>query len=457
MFVIKHLIRILTLSLLLVIISNPSFSDNHSNDLKKINEQLNSVKKLFDTGVLDEEGYRSAKNRLDEKKKIILSKNKKNKKKTTTSISKTLEKQIEVLENLLKDGVLSEEEFLKTKKYLIDKEKDGSNISLNDEVKIPSTYVLNVKKVPGRSSWEKAEMIFEDYKVITYRPGGIKVVRISDGKKLLHIVDNYKIKFFNNGEDVLSIKKTEYQVDRSLTGMTEGLEGHVEDTIKEITEILKNPFKKKKKATFDTKTHQLELFINNKRALHYVGRYVKRHRAFFYQVLTDKSEPFHFYIKIDSKNAIALNMEYFNTKIDKAVRKAKKRLSIEFDVTEEEIEKIIEEKVGEETNKAIEDSMEKAINESVVEAIKQSIGEVLSATLVNAIEEATGEAIEESIEAELANAINEEIANAVAQGIDEAAVTAGWEAYFEVLAAGGTEAEASAKAYETCGSACDNY
>ena len=45
------------------------YADNHSNDLKKINEQLNSVKKLFDTGVLDEEGYRSAKNRLDEKKK----------------------------------------------------------------------------------------------------------------------------------------------------------------------------------------------------------------------------------------------------------------------------------------------------------------------------------------------------------------------------------------------------
>ena len=155
MFVIKHLIRILTLSLLLVIISNPSFSDNHSNDLKKINEQLNSVKKLFDTGVLDEEGYRSAKNRLDEKKRIILSKNKKNKKKTTTSISKTLEKQIEVLENLLKDGVLSEEEFLKTKKYLINKEKGGSNISLSDEVKVPSTYALNVKKVPGRGSWEK--------------------------------------------------------------------------------------------------------------------------------------------------------------------------------------------------------------------------------------------------------------------------------------------------------------
>ena len=103
-------------------------------------------------------------------------------------------------------------------------------------------------------------MIFEDYKVITYRPGGIKVVRISDNKKLLQITDNYKIKYFNNGEDVLSIKKTEYQVDRSLTGMTEG---HIESTIKEITEILKNPFKKRKKATFDTTSHKLELFLNN--------------------------------------------------------------------------------------------------------------------------------------------------------------------------------------------------
>ena len=70
---------------------------------------------------------------------------------------------------------------------------------------------------------------------------------------------------------------------------------------------------------------------------------------------------------------------------------------------------------------------------------------------------ATMKQIEESVEAELANAIDEEIANAVAQGIDEAAVTAGWEAYFEVIAAGGTAEEASAKAYETCGSACDNY
>ena len=456
MFIFKHLKKLLTIILLSFIFSNPSYSDTHSNDLKKINEQLNSIKKLFDTGVLDDASYKTSKNRLDKKKKILLSKNKK-KKKPSSNVSKTLEKQIEVLENLLKDGILSEEEFLKTKKFLIEKENSGNNISLEDTVSVPSTYLLNVKKVPGIKTWEKAEIIFEDYRIYTYRPGGIKIVRISDGKKLARITGNYKIKYFNNGQDVISIKKTEYQVVRSLTAMTDGLEGQVEKTIKEIGEILKNPFKKRKKAAFDTKTHKLELFINNKRLLHYVGRYVKRHRAFFYQVLTDKSEAFHFYIKIDAKAPIALNMRFFNAKIDKAVRKAKKRLSIEFDVTEEEIEKIIQEKVGEETEKAVEDSMEKAINESVIEAIKQSIGEVLSATLVNAIEQATGEAIDESIEAELANAINEEIALAVAAGIDEAAVTAGWEAYFEVLAAGGTVQEASDKAYEACGSACDNY
>ena len=40
---------------------------------------------------------------------------------------------------------------------------------------------------------------------------------------------------------------------------------------------------------------------------------------------------------------------------------------------------------------------------------------------------------------------------------EEAAVTAGWQAYFDTLAAGGTVEQASANAYEACGSACDNY
>ena len=141
MFGYKCIINFLTVIILSFIFSHPSFSDNHSKDLKKINEQLNSVKKLFDTGVLDQDSYKTAKDRLDEKKNILLSKNKK-KLQPTSTISKTLEKQIEVLEKLFNDGVLSEEELLKTKKLLIEKEKGGTNISL-DDYKSASSYILN--------------------------------------------------------------------------------------------------------------------------------------------------------------------------------------------------------------------------------------------------------------------------------------------------------------------------
>ena len=77
--------------------------------------------------------------------------------------------------------------------------------------------------------------------------------------------------------------------------------------------------------------------------------------------------------------------------------------------------------------------------------------------LTLAIEQATGEAIDRALTAELGAAIDAEIARAAEMGIDEAAVTAGWEAYFEVIGAGGTAEEAAAAAYDACGSACDNY
>ena len=427
----------------------------NSDELKKINEDLTNIKNLYQQGVLDDDAYSSAKNRLELKKQKLINKKKKVKKSNTDST--TLQKQIEVLEKLYKDGALSEEEFLKTKKFLIEKEESGQNIDLKGIETIPSSqYTLNVKKTVGNKNWEKAEIIFKNYRIYTHRPGGIKVVRISDQKPLVRITDNYKIKYFNNSKDVIRIEKTQYKP-LSLSEAIGGLDKEIESKVKEISEILKNPFKKRKKNLFDPETHKLELFIEDQRILHYVGRYVRQHRAFFYQVLTDKAEPFHYYIRIDGKAAIALNMKFFNAKIDKAVRKVKKELAIEYNITEEEIQKIIDEKIGEETNKAIEQQMESAINESVKEAIKQSIGQELSNMLVSAVEQATGEAIDSAIEQELADAIDQEIARAVEMGIDEAAVTAGWEAYFEVLAQGGTYEEANAAAYEACGSACDNY
>ena len=434
-------------------------------DIKKIDEQLDSVEKLFESGVIDEETYNNSKNKLIDRKKEIQSSDESQ---SSTSQSKTLEKQLEVIEKLYKDGVISEDEFIKTSNFLKEKEASGENIDLNDiSQKAIADYKLNVKKdIPGKKkwSWEPAELIYKDYKIETYRPGGIRVVRISDGKKLLQITDNYKVKFFNDGENIIKIEKTIYQVDRATNPdeLVKNVEKSLSKSLSDIGDLVSDPIgtlfkKKKKKIIFDKESHKLEMFIEGKKILQYEGRYVKKHRAFFYQVLTPKYEPFHYYIKLTGKNAIALHMGIFNTKIDKAVRKAKKRLAAEHNISESEIERIIEDRIQQETEKSIEKEMERAIEKSVEEAIQQTVGQAISASVIKAIEDATGEAIEASIEAELAAAIDAEIAYAVSIGIDEAAVSAGWEAYFEVLAQGGTVEQASEAAYKACGSACDNY
>ena len=150
-------------------------------------------------------------------------------------------------------------------------------------------------------------------------------------------------------------------------------------------------------------------------------------------------------------------MYHFNKRVDKAIRKAKDRLAKEHNITVEEIDRIIEDRVARETDDAINRSVEDAVNDSVAAAIEESVGMAMAESLTIAIEQATGEAIDRALTAELGAAIDAEIARAVEMGIDEAAVTAGWEAYFEVIGAGGTPEEAAAAAYSACGSACDNY
>ena len=448
-----------------LLFSTAAFSN--VDEINKINQQIESIDGLFKSGAMDEDEYDKIKTRLLIKKKKLENSNDTNNK-GDGELSVTLKKQIEVLEKLLKDGAISEEEFLKSKAFLEEKETAGKNVDLSEfteESEPVIDYVYNYKKSPGRKNWEKVVLEYKNYKILPYRPGGIKIVRASDDKKLFHIVDNFKTKHFLGSEKNITFKKTVYDVRHGgQLNIEETVDAMVSDigkSLKDIGRLLKNPLSKKEKPVWDKEAHKLELFIDGVKILTFEGRYVKRHRAFFYQVLTPRNQPFHYYIKIAAKKAIALNMEYFNVKIDKAIRKAKKKLSEEYNVAEEEIQKIIDKQIGQELDKTldkeIEKEMEKAINASVAEAIQESVGQELSALLVNAIEEATGEAIEDSIEQELAAAIDAEIAYAVSIGIDEAAVTAGWEAYFEVLAAGGTTEEASAAAYEACGSACDNY
>ena len=421
-------------------VSYNALSETNEEKKQKLKKNLESVERLYQNDVLDEESYQKSKTKilnqienLNKKKTIT-----KNKKKNSSE----LDKQLSVIEKLYSDGILTEEEYLKTKKILIDKDI----LRVDDEKPQITSLKVNIKKDPGRKQFEKAEVLFKNYRIYTHRPGGIKVVRISDNKRLVQITDNLKVKYFNDGENFIKVKVKKYK--------PPSLEVETKNKIEKISDILsgkKSLFDKKKETKIDKKNdHKLELFIEGSKILHFEGRYVKRYRAFFYQVLTANFQPFHFYIKLKAKQAIALNMEKFNTKIDKAVRKAKAKLAVEFDITEEQIDAIIDKELGKATEQAAKEAVEAAVAAEVEAAIAQSVGEAMSQGFIDAIEQATGEAIDEAIEQELAAAIDAAIAEVVAMGIEQAAVEAGYQAFFDTLAAGGSEEEAWRAADEAC-------
>ena len=107
-----------TIVLVFLFFNNSAFAETDKEKLKKIDDQLISIKNLFENGVLDETTYEDSKQKLLSKKSLIQNKNK-NKKKSKKGTS-ALEDQLKVIKKLFDDGVLSEEEYLKTKKFLED-------------------------------------------------------------------------------------------------------------------------------------------------------------------------------------------------------------------------------------------------------------------------------------------------------------------------------------------------
>jgi uncharacterized protein YqgQ len=405
---------------------------------------------------------------------------------TAQSATDNLAKEMQVIEKLYKDGVLTKEEFERTKKILIRNDKTKKKIEKNKpkESKIEkfkkSDLKINIQIKKNSKTFEKAEIIYKDYRIYTFRPGGIRVKRISDGKDLLIITDNFKVKYLNNSQDVIDVEYSEMKRPsieeiikfRKKRGLEKGKEtlkllkdpfgslkkyGEKIKKFKETKDIDEIKFKKDYKSMIPKENIFLKLKIEGTPILNADGRYVNQHDVFFYQFITSTYEPFHYYIKLRKKPSIALNMYFFNRRVDRAVRKAKDRLAEEHNISIEEIDRIIEDRINKETGDAVNQSVEDAVNDSVAAAIEESVGSAMAEQLTLAIEQATGEAIDRALTAELGAAIDAEIARAVEMGIDEAAVTAGWEAYFEVIGAGGTAEEASAAAYEACGSACDNY
>jgi len=399
--------------------------------------------------------------------------------------SSQLNKEIATIKKLLDDGLLSEQDFEKVKKKLIEKDQERlAKLNIGKEKtkkpKIDSSEItritVNLEPSPGRKSYEKASFTYKDYEIYTFRPGGIKVKRISDNKVLVTITDRLKVKFSNNGEKYIKIKKSGTERPTAEQELKHGA-GQVKDLIKGTKDLLLNPGKVLKRVEESVKTLDLRelksggdvrklipkdsikfsMYIEGAKILKVDGRYVGKHRAFFYQFMTTNYQPFHYYVLLQRRAPIAFNMEMFNKRVDTAVRKAKERLAKEHNITLEQIDEIIQRKVESEVDQATNEAVEQAVQDSVAQAIEETVGEAMARGLVEAIEAATGEAIDDALEAELGAAIDAEIARAVEMGIDEAAVTAGWQAYFETLAAGGTEAQAVEAAYAACGGPCENY
>ena len=273
-----------------------------------------------------------------------------------------------------------------------------------------------------KKNYEKMEMLFGDYRIYTHRPGAVKIRRISDNKQLVVFSDKFKVKFYNNGDRIFDF---------------------ILDEDKENISI---------------KFRDLELFT-------WKGKYVSKHRAYFYQILTYDNQPFHYYIKLLGKQSSAINMEKFETKISKAISKAKIQIAAKYNMTPELIDLILK-KRKQTTDKKLE-AIIKQEKENIEKQVDNEIDKTLQASLsdevAKQIEDTIGQEIAkefdsiiiDGMEAEFASIVDEAVEEAINQGISQATAEAAIRAIMDVLAAGGTEEEAMNACRSVAGSACD--
>lgn len=276
------------------------------------------------------------------------------------------------------------------------------------------------------STFEKMEMNFDDYKIYTHRPGGLKIRRISDNKQLVVFSDKFKVKYYNDGEKLFDFILDEKENNVSI------------------------------------RFQKIELFT-------WIGKYVPKHKANFFQVISYNNTPFHYYIKLEGGKApIALNMEKFDNKIAKAISKAKIRIAAKYNMTPEKIDLILKRR-----QLAIDKKIEKVINEekqiiekNVKDTIKVTLDETLQASLNQQLEKEIGDTIGQEIakefdaiiidgmEEEFASIVDEAVQEAINLGISQATAEAAIRAVMEVLESGGTEEEAMNACRAIAGNAC---
>ena len=328
---------------------------------------------------------------------------------------------IEKLKKLFQDGIITEEEL----KVAITKVKEQKNESKNSEVTIRK---INVD--PSGTKFEKLEFYLDNFRVYTIRPGAVYIDNVLTGSTDVILKDNFKFELTKTGKKYFEINQ-------------------------------------------DKKNLKIELYYKGKLLINWTGKYVRRYQATFHQMQIYGYIPFHFFIKRPGKKVIPLNVEFFNKKIDKAVDKVKEELSIKYNLSLDDIDRILEtqkeelnKEVGKEIDKIITKEQEKLFDEltdkyigkeidaAITQEIEKAIGEEMAAAFITYLEWASGQAIDDAVEKELADEINAAINEAIQQGVTAAAAAAAIEAMLAVYASGGTDAEALEACKKIAGDAC---
>lgn len=311
---------------------------------------------------------------------------------------------LDKLKIFLEKGLITEDEF----KRALDKiETKNSRISVN-----------KISGKTGKEKFEKYEFFVDNFRIFTLGPGVIRVDNMLTGKTDVTLSDNFKIKINDNGK-----KYFKFQVDE--------------------------------------KNLSSKLFYKGRLLINWSGKFVRRYSATFYQMQVLGSIPFHFYIKIPGKNNISVNMDQFNNKIEKALKKIKQELSIKYNITIEDIDRMMEKRdkiISSEKEKLIKELTEKyagkEITDSIRAEIEKTIGQEMSNAFISEIEKITGQQIDDAIENEIASAIDQAIAEAVENGISEATAAAAIAAMIYVYSIGGSDADAMDACRSIAGDAC---
>ena len=400
---------------------------------------------------------------------------------TANSAAKSLGEQLVQLEELLGRGAITQEEFLKAKSILLKMDVDSSKKiekikkkltdrekqKLKKEINEKKSYTTEIRQyaASAKGKWEKTEFIFDDYRVYAHRPGAIKIRRISDGKQLAVFSSKFKIKYSNGGEALFKTTTFEENILEK-----KGLDNNLRPLAEGINESLKNIFGERKKLP-----GKIIIEYNGAKILSWERAFVPAHNAHFFQLLALDDQPFHFYI-VHPKGDFALNMAQFVKKIDLAVAEVKKELQEKYNLTPEEMDRIIKERkdnldkqlasISRETSQIIEQEASKAIESEVasevasavdselVKELEAAVGAAVAEEFISAVEQASGQAIDRALSSELAIEIDRAISEAVSEGISAAAAEAGIRAGLAALAEGKTMEEATAACTAAAGTQC---